>query len=93
MAWFDGLLLEVIRYVVLALSAWALVDALIRCGEADSAGGDQFPWVPLVLASDWAEGHPDMTEPRPGPELLKTFLGHLKDATDQRYGMEPRGPS
>jgi hypothetical protein len=39
MGWFDGFLLEVVRYVVLALSAWALVDALIRPASAFVAAG------------------------------------------------------
>jgi hypothetical protein len=36
---FDGLLLEVLRYAVLALSAWALVDALIRPASGFVAAG------------------------------------------------------
>jgi hypothetical protein len=39
MASFDGLLLEGLRYAVLALSAWALVDALIRPRSAFVAAG------------------------------------------------------
>ena len=39
MGWFDGLLLEVLRYAVLALSGWALIDALIRPASAFVAAG------------------------------------------------------
>ena len=34
MAWFDGLLLDALRYGVLALSLWALVDAITRPAAA-----------------------------------------------------------
>jgi len=33
--------------------------------------------VPLALAPEWADAHPESTPPRPGPELLKELLGHL----------------
>jgi Fe-S-cluster containining protein len=33
-------------------------------------------WVPLVLAPEWADAHPD-GPPRPGPEVLREFLDHL----------------
>lgn len=31
-------------------------------------------WVPLILATDWADSHPDSDPPRPGPELLHQFI-------------------
>jgi len=31
-------------------------------------------WVPLSLAPEWAESHPQVTPPRPGPELLRAFM-------------------
>jgi Fe-S-cluster containining protein len=34
-------------------------------------------WVPLVLAPEWAEAHPDAAPARPGPELLREFFDHL----------------
>ena len=34
-------------------------------------------WVPLILAPEWAEAHPDEPPPQPGPELLRELLGHL----------------
>jgi Fe-S-cluster containining protein len=36
-------------------------------------------WVPLVLAPEWAESHPDDTAPRPGPELVRQLFDHLAD--------------
>lgn len=35
-------------------------------------------WVPLILAPEWAEAHPDDPPPIPGPELLRDLLGHLQ---------------
>lgn len=34
-------------------------------------------WVPLILAPEWAEAHPDDPPPRPGPELLRELLHHI----------------
>jgi Fe-S-cluster containining protein len=34
-------------------------------------------WVPLILAPEWAEAHPDDPPPQPGPELLRELLDHL----------------
>jgi len=34
-------------------------------------------WVPLTLALDWADAHPDETPPRPGPELVAEFFSRL----------------
>jgi Fe-S-cluster containining protein len=34
-------------------------------------------WVPLVIAPEWAETHPDDTTPRPGPELLRDLFQQL----------------
>jgi Fe-S-cluster containining protein len=37
----------------------------------------QYRWLPLVLALEWAESHPDNSIPRPGPELLKALVENL----------------
>jgi Fe-S-cluster containining protein len=34
-------------------------------------------WVPLILAPEWAEAHPDDPPPKPGLELLRDLLAHL----------------
>ena len=34
------------------------------------------PWIPLILALEWTESHPEDTE-RPGPELLQALFGRL----------------
>jgi Fe-S-cluster containining protein len=38
-------------------------------------------WVPLILAPQWAETHPDRTSPRTGPELMAAFMDRLADPT------------
>jgi Fe-S-cluster containining protein len=32
------------------------------------------PWVPLILALEWAQTHEDRSSPRPGPELAREFF-------------------
>ena len=34
-------------------------------------------WVPLVLAPEWADSHPNQSPPRPGPELLREFFERM----------------
>jgi Fe-S-cluster containining protein len=34
-------------------------------------------WVPLILAPEWFETHPQETPPRLGPELLRELFDHL----------------
>ncbi|MHC5542207.1 YkgJ family cysteine cluster protein [Singulisphaera rosea] len=34
-------------------------------------------WVPLIVALDWAEHHPDDLPPRPGPDWLREFFERL----------------
>jgi Fe-S-cluster containining protein len=36
-------------------------------------------WVPLIVAPEWAESHPDAAPPRPGPEVLREFFDRLQD--------------
>lgn len=39
-------------------------------------------WVPLILAPEWAADHPDDAPPRPGLDLLRELLDHMKDGGD-----------
>jgi Fe-S-cluster containining protein len=48
-------------------------------------------WVPLILALEWAEAHPDEPPPRPGPELLREFFGHL--TRREAAGAAPPAPA
>ena len=34
-------------------------------------------WVPLVVAPEWADAHPDESAARPGPEIVGEFFGTL----------------
>lgn len=47
--------------------------------RADAAGrlGRLVPWVPLVLAPEWAAAHPDASEPRPVEEVFRAVLAEL----------------
>jgi Fe-S-cluster containining protein len=36
-----------------------------------------YRWVPLVLALEWAESHPDRNAARPAKQLLNEFIEHL----------------
>jgi len=62
---------DTIRMVPLAgevSSALALVDA------ADDA---RAPWVPLIVAAEWSQAHPDLGEALPAPEILHRALARL----------------
>jgi Fe-S-cluster containining protein len=50
--------------------------ALARAGSAGSAA-PFIPWVPLVLAPDWATAHPDASEPRPVEEVFQGVVAEL----------------
>ena len=47
--------------------------------RADSAGPAArfLPWVPLVLAPEWAATHPDASEPRPVEDVFRGVLEEL----------------
>lgn len=49
--------------------------ALNRIGQ--DPAGRFIRWVPLILALEWAESHPDELAPRPGAEWLREFFEHL----------------
>jgi Fe-S-cluster containining protein len=64
---------ESIRMVLLPFKVWT---ALARCDEA--APNSRFiRWVPLILAPEWAEAHPEEPPARPGPELLRRLFDLL----------------
>ncbi|HKB03948.1 MAG TPA: YkgJ family cysteine cluster protein [Gemmataceae bacterium] len=47
---------------------------------ADRQGsGSATGWVPLVLALEWAEAHPEESPSRPGPVLLQEFFARLAE--------------
>jgi Fe-S-cluster containining protein len=64
---------ETIRWVGLPAKVWT---ALARFTPIP-AGSPYIRWVPLVLAPDWAEEHPEELPDRPGPEWMQELLERL----------------
>ena len=50
--------------------------ALARAGR-ELPLGETIPWVPLVVAPEWADAHPDEGAPKPGQELLRDWFEKL----------------
>ena len=50
------------------------------------AGETQYRWVPLSLALEWADSHPDELPPRPAPEFFTSII-------EQFTGMKLTSPS
>lgn len=48
-------------------------------------------WVPLIMANEWAEAHPEDASERPGMEIVKEFFDNLCDEekaeSEERRGM------
>jgi Fe-S-cluster containining protein len=56
-------------------------SALLRVGP--KPGATHGRWVPLVLALDWVEMHPDEAPERPGPEMLRELFANLEERRNQ----------
>ena len=65
---------ETIRAVKMPVKVWT---ALARLNAKSSAQG-KLPWVPLIVAPEWAEAHPEEPSLRPGRELLQELFEHIK---------------
>jgi Fe-S-cluster containining protein len=65
-----------VKCVRLPLKVWTAVARF----DPVSDGSRFIRWVPLILAPEWADAHPDEAPPRPGPELLRELLDHLAGA-------------
>jgi Fe-S-cluster containining protein len=64
---------ESVQTVRIPLKVWTAVARFDKLPP-----GERFiRWVPLILAPEWADAHPEETPPRPGPELLKELFEHL----------------
>lgn len=50
-------------------------NAVIRLSKQSSSRF--IPYVPMILALEWAENHPDEMQPKSGPEVLKHVLENL----------------
>jgi Fe-S-cluster containining protein len=64
---------ETVQCVKMPLKVWT---ALARFDEVPPTARF-IRWVPLILALEWAETHPEEPPPRPGPELLRELFEHL----------------
>ena len=73
-----------VKCLHLALDAWR---ALAHTTPKPIAEGD-LPWVPLVLALDWAAEHPDDVQ-APGTELVTRFFQELSGKPLSPPGREP----
>lgn len=64
---------ETIDQVKLPGKVWT---ALARA-DATGPPARLIPWVPLVLAPDWASAHPDASEPRPAEAMVRSVFAEL----------------
>lgn len=62
-----------VRGVDLHGSVWLAFARL--CDPAPAA--EAIRWVPLVLAPEWADAHPDGPPPRPGPDWFRDLLARF----------------
>lgn len=64
---------ETVHCLEMPLKVWAALAQM----DGRSQGSRLQHWVPLSVAPEWAETHPDEPPPRPGPELVGEFVQHL----------------
>jgi Fe-S-cluster containining protein len=64
---------ETIRAVKMPVKVWTALARL----DASSSSQGKLPWVPLIVAPEWAEAHPEEPSPRPGRELLQELFEHI----------------
>jgi len=67
---------ETIRTVKMPVKVWTALALL----DASSSAPEKLPWVPLIVAPEWAEAHPDEPSPRPGHELLQELFERIKQS-------------
>ena len=78
-----------IDLVPLPAKVWT---ALARFDEGDPKS-KYCRWVPLVLAPEWAEAHPNTLPSRPGPELLREFFERLAGQLPTPAAAEASSPA
>jgi Fe-S-cluster containining protein len=61
---------ETVKLIPLPFQIWT---ALARVDD----GSRRAPWVPLILAPEWAEDHPDESAEQPGPTLLRSLFDQI----------------
>ena len=64
---------ETIERVRMPKSVWSAVARL----DPVAPSARFFRWVPLILAPEWADAHPEEAPPRPAPDLLRAILEQL----------------
>lgn len=62
-----------IDQVEMPTSVWT---ALARAGST-GLPGRFIPWVPLILAPDWASANPDLSEPRPVEDVFRSVFAEF----------------
>ena len=84
---------ESIDQVALPREVWT---AVARAGSSVHPAGPParfIPWVPLVLAPDWASAHPDASETRPALEMVWDVFEDLAGSKrGPKSGARPSGP-
>jgi Fe-S-cluster containining protein len=56
----------------------AKVSRVLRQMDQEAYGlAEKSAWVPLILALEWVADHPEEPAPRPGPEMLQSFVQAL----------------
>jgi Fe-S-cluster containining protein len=79
---------ETVRCVKMPRSIWAL---LARFDPVDPSA-ELLRWVPLIVAPEWADAHPDEPPPRPAPEWLSEAIGHLAKPASEAGPAAPAQP-
>jgi Fe-S-cluster containining protein len=67
---------ETIRAVKMPVKVWTALARL----DAGFLSQGKLPWVPLIVAPEWAEAHPEEPSPRPGRELLQELFEHINQS-------------
>jgi Fe-S-cluster containining protein len=67
----------------------AEVSKALACLDTDRPAKSE-PLVPLVLALEWADAHPEGLPARPGPELVRDFFDHLSRCNRSRISHHAR---
>ena len=73
---------ETVKLVPLPFRIWT---AMARVEDAFRRA----PWVPLILAPEWAEAHPDEPSPRPGSDLVRGLFDQITQQTKKATSEEP----
>jgi Fe-S-cluster containining protein len=76
---------ETVTRARMPLKVWTAVAGF----DAVPPGARFIRWVPLILAPEWAEAHPEELPPRPGPDLLRHLFGLITGKAPSPADREP----